>query len=165
MRSAAACPRSVERKARIVCAPLRANSSAASHPMPLLAPVMMTVFPERSGISSTVHIGSHTHHKRSGPAIRNESAPEADALSFVAHQKCSAFATTTMGSSPRRLGRGASFQEHGHSVCETLFKRVRPVFPPSVNPVSGNKREHPFHHFREVQRFLILPDLAALLAF
>src|SRR5208282_4402739 len=69
------------------------------------------------------------------------------------------------GSRSRRLGGGVSFQEDGHGVLETLFERIGPVFPPSADPVAGDKYEHPFHHFREMQRLLIGADFAALLAF
>src|SRR5271156_4649510 len=76
----------------------------------------------------------------------------------------SRLATRTSGSRSRRFGRGASFQKDIHGIHEALFKRIGPLFPPSANPVSGNKYEHPFHHFRETQRFTIGANFAALLA-
>src|SRR5271163_3493991 len=55
IRSAAvrALPRS--RQARMTSARLRANSNAASYPIPLLPPVTTIVLPERSGMSAAVH--------------------------------------------------------------------------------------------------------------
>src|SRR5580698_769809 len=84
---------------------------------------------------------------------------------LVAHSKSSCFATRTARSRPRGLRRGAPFQKDSQGIHETLFKRIGSVFPPSSNPVAGNKCEHPFHHFREMQGLPIGANFAALLAF
>ena len=52
--SMALCPRSTDRQARIVSAPLRANSLAVFSPIPLLASVTTTTLSVRSGIWETV---------------------------------------------------------------------------------------------------------------
>ncbi len=51
---AAAAPLASSRTARITRAPCPASALAVSRPMPLLAPVTMTVWPARSGMSAAV---------------------------------------------------------------------------------------------------------------
>ena len=54
MAAAAASPLAWSRTASTTVAPAPASAAAAAWPMPLLAPVMITVFPARSGMWSVV---------------------------------------------------------------------------------------------------------------
>src|ERR1700678_138201 len=115
----------------------------------------------RSGRRFSGGSGMITRASRFGSA-----AVATESNSAVSSCRCRLHATThTRGSRVRAHRWTAPFQKDSHGVHETLFERIGSVFPPSTNPVTGNECEHPFHHFREIQRLLIGANLPALLAF